>query len=52
MPLSKKLLPALVAAVIIFAAMNLLFINTYTLQTRIEALESQVSYFIIFSLAL
>ena len=42
MPLSKKLLPAITAAMVLLAAMNLLFIDTYTLRTRIESVESQV----------
>ena len=42
MPLSKKLLSAVTAAAFILAAMNLLFINTFTLRTRIGTVESQV----------
>ena len=40
--LSKKLLPAITAATFLFAAMNLLFINTYTLRRQIDSVESQV----------
>ena len=39
----KKLLPGVTAAVLFFAAMNMLFLNTFTLRKRVDQIESQVT---------